>query len=415
MFEKLFKSSHTVARHESAPYVEERRRFLIHLAQEGYPKCTLMRKAIYVLSVARRLRGYGDVPISQEQIKVAIDRRTMPGQRTRGRDLSMKTIQNIRGIARQWLIFIGRFYKPKPISATSLRRINDFAVWMEHERGFSPRTINQRCRDAEYFLEWYEVQGRPLTTLQIQDIDSYLAKKGAVAWSRITVSNQAHALKVFFRYAGQRGWCDESLADAIRYPRVFFQEALPVGPTWQDVQRLISRLDTDRPHDVRDRAAVMLLAIYGLRVTEVSRLRLEDIDWEHDLISVSRPKQRRAQTYPLSAVVGEAIVRYLKMARPISSRQEVFLTFKAPLRPITQGILYQSISKHMMALGIHPPHTGPHSLRHACAKHLVQEGFSLKEIGDHLGHRSSISTRIYAKVDLPALRTVAAFDLGGLA
>ena len=159
----------------------------------------------------------------------------------------------------------------------------------------------------------------------------------------------------------------------------------------------------------------MLLAIYGLRANEVSTLRLEDIDWEHDLISVSRTKQRRSQTYPLSAVVGEAIIRYLKMARPISSRREVFLTFKAPLRPITQGLLHQSISKHMKALGIHPPHTGPHSLRHACAAHLVHQGFSLKEIGDHLGHRSSVSTRIYAKVDLPALREVGAFDLGGVA
>jgi site-specific recombinase XerD len=57
---------------------------------------------------------------------------------------------------------------------------------------------------------------------------------------------------------------------------------------------------------------------------------------------------------------------------------------------------------------------GPHSLRHPCADHLVEEDFSLKEIGDHLGHRSSSATRIYAKVDLPALRELATFDLGGL-
>ena len=57
---------------------------------------------------------------------------------------------------------------------------------------------------------------------------------------------------------------------------------------------------------------------------------------------------------------------------------------------------------------------GPHALRHACAAHLVEEGLSLKEIGDHLGHRSSSATQIYAKVDLSGLREVAAFDLGGL-
>ena len=68
----------------------------------------------------------------------------------------------------------------------------------------------------------------------------------------------------------------------------------------------------------------------------------------------------------------------------------------------------------MAQLGIKSLHRGPHSLRHACAGHLVKEGFSLKEIGDHLGHRSSFSTRTYAKVDLASLREVASFDLGGL-
>ena len=72
------------------------------------------------------------------------------------------------------------------------------------------------------------------------------------------------------------------------------------------------------------------------------------------------------------------------------------------------------MSTRLGALGIHVPRRGPHSLRHACAGRLVAEGFSLKEIGDHLGHRSAYATRIYAKVDLVGLREVANFDLGGL-
>ena len=57
---------------------------------------------------------------------------------------------------------------------------------------------------------------------------------------------------------------------------------------------------------------------------------------------------------------------------------------------------------------------GPHRLRHACAARLVAQGLTLKEIGDHLGHRSTSATRVYAKVDLHGLREVAAFDLGEL-
>ena len=68
----------------------------------------------------------------------------------------------------------------------------------------------------------------------------------------------------------------------------------------------------------------------------------------------------------------------------------------------------------MQALQIESFHHGPHALRHACAGHLVAEGFSLKEVGDHLGHRSAFATRIYAKVDLKGLQEVGNFDLGGL-
>ena len=70
------------------------------------------------------------------------------------------------------------------------------------------------------------------------------------------------------------------------------------------------------------------------------------------------------------------------------------------------------VSDRMKRLGIQTPHRGPHALRHACAGHLLARGLSVKEIGDHLGHRSLESTRIYAKVDLKGLREVAAFDLG---
>jgi site-specific recombinase XerD len=76
--------------------------------------------------------------------------------------------------------------------------------------------------------------------------------------------------------------------------------------------------------------------------------------------------------------------------------------------------MYHVVSSRLEPLGIQVPHHGPHCLRHACASHLVSAGLSLKEVGDHLGHRSAYATRIYAKVDLAGLREVADFDLRGL-
>lgn len=205
-----------------------------------------------------------------------------------------------------------------------------------------------------------------------------------------------------------------SIAAGIDGPRLFQHEGLPVGPLWLDVQRLIASTGGGSARNIGDRAILILLATYGLRSGEVSGLRLEDVNWESERLSITRSKQRRAQEYPLVSEAADAILHYLQAVRPRCKHREIFLTAKAPFRRLSHGALYHLVSTRLNALGIQVPRCGPHSLRHACAGHLVAEGFSLKEIGDHLGHRNAYATRIYAKVDLVGLREVANLDLGGL-
>jgi integrase/recombinase XerD len=132
-------------------------------------------------------------------------------------------------------------------------------------------------------------------------------------------------------------------------------------------------------------------------------------------MTVKRPKQRRTQYYPLVESVGEAILTYLQQVRPSRCAwRELFVTIKAPFRPLSSGGIHHVVSSRLRALGIKTTHYGPHGLRHACATHLVAEGLSLKEVGDHLGHRSTHATRTYARVDLAGLQEVATFDLEGL-
>jgi integrase len=157
----------------------------------------------------------------------------------------------------------------------------------------------------------------------------------------------------------------------------------------------------------------MLFAIYGLRRGEVSRLRLEDLDWEHEVFRVVSSKTSRVRTYPLTRSVGDAILRYLQEVRPRSSHREVFLSLRPPFRPVHTS-LWALVAKRLRSLQVSPPHYGPHALRHACATQLLAAGLSLKEIGDQLGHTAPNTTRIYAKVDLTGLREVADFDMGGV-
>lgn len=289
-----------------------------------------------------------------------------------------------------------------------------FHNYLREERGLSKTTAHQRCAHTQALLQWLSEQGVSLAEIRLEQVDAFFALRQSQGWCRVSMVAVVNALRSFFRYAGEQGWCTRDLANGIEGHRIFRQETLPKGPKWEEVQKLIASTATDCRVDIRDRAILLLLAVYGLRSGEVVALTLDDVSWEQNILHVSRPKQRCKQDYPLVDEVGESILRYLQQVRPRTYGRSLFLTIKAPFRPLASSSLHYIVSTRLKALNISCSPCGPHSLRHACATHLVAEGLSLKQIGDHLGHRSTYATRTYAKVDLVGLRQVADFALGDL-
>ncbi len=191
-------------------------------------------------------------------------------------------------------------------------------------------------------------------------------------------------------------------------------ETLPYALDWDDVRRLIATVSGTAEVDLRDRAILLLLAVYGVRRGEVAALRTEHIDFVARQLRIERLKRRQPQIYPLVPVVADALMQYIECARPAVDHREVFIRAQAPRAPISSTAIYNIVSRRLRLLNVRIAHLGPHALRHACASKLLADGFTLKEIGDHLGHRSTSSTRIYTKVDLAHLREVGEFDLGDL-
>jgi site-specific recombinase XerD len=413
MFDQLFERASTIARHATAPFAEERIRYLDYCGQRGDSRGMKLCKAYDLLWIARKLSRYTDLHVTIDQVRALVvngsDREDTGGPKLH----LLSTRKRLIGHACAWLRYLG--YLREPIEQIPFgARLDEYCDWAKRERGLSDASIDRFRRTIRLFLRWYGPLGRPLSDIHANDVDAYLVFGSGQGWARVTIRNVVDALRAFFRFGAQQGWCPLHLAAAIRGPRIYAQENLPAGPSWADVERLFAGLDPNRPADVRDRAILMLFAIYGLRESEVAKLRLDDIDWEHDQLRVPRAKRREPQVYPLLPSVGNALIHYLQSVRRSSSQREVFLTLVSPYRPLSLSGLYDMVSARLKPLNVQSAHHGPHSLRHACAARLVAEGLSLKEIGDHLGHRSTAATRIYAKVDLPGLREVAAFDLGEL-
>lgn len=413
MFDQLFKQPLALARQRNAPLASEREAFLAQRAKEGAAAGTLVRLARELLVVVQELDLANDDVITPLAIEAAADRWARKQRRRRRADTARWSRIFFRQTAVDWLRFLARLYIPGPGPKPFASLVERFACHMQHERGLSSATISNYQWHIERFLTWFSTQQRIFAEVSVADTDAFLAHQGA-HWCRVSIASSAKALRVFFRYAEAQQWCRSGIAAAIESPRLFHDETLPAGPAWDDVRQILSLGDIKQPCAIRDRAILLLFAVYGLRSGEVARLRLEDIDWALERLKVTRTKQHRSQVYPLTHEVGSAIVRYLQEVRPRCGRREVFLSLKAPFRPLSASGLYHLTRKCFDCLGIETAHRGPHALRHACACHLLARGVSFEAISDHLGHQSLNSTRHYARVDLTGLREVARFDLGGL-
>jgi len=411
MFENLVGSNEWIERYNRGPFSQERNAFLSHLQELGHSRSRLQGINRFLLGVAEHigLNQYGLMGRDQIQAEAENWAKQHCGVETQVENRRIAKRQFVH-IAMRWLRLLGKWTDPDRHPQFN-DELNAFSQHLRSEQGYTDQTILTRKRALDVFFDWLTVRGCTLADVTPAIIALYFSQHKTCNWKRATIAVYVQSLRSFFCFAGQRGWCVQGIDGSIQKPRIYSMAGLPEGPAWTDVQRLIARLDTDHSSHIRDRAVILLLAAYGLRIGEVCRLTVDDIDWQAEILHIKRLKRRRSQEYPLIAEVGNSILKYLREVRPRTSHREIFLTLTTPHRPMMMSSLSTRIRVRVQALGLHLPHSGPHCLRHACASHLLSEGFSIKEIGDHLGHRSARSTQIYAKVDERGLREVSNIDL----
>lgn len=415
MIDQIFKRAGAVERQLAAPFAQSRSDYLAHCAAAGAKSTTLGNVARTLLAVVRyvELDRPGKVPLFELEDAAARWAAQDPGRR--GGEAKWACQRFVR-YASGWLRFAGRLEAPATVVPSYAALVAEFTDHMRSDMGWSEATVRSYRDRVAAFLGRCCRGKRTVAETSVSDIDRILSEKGAAGdRSRITLRNDAAALKAFFRYAERRGWCAPGLSASITTPRIYRDAGLPAGPSPDEVRRLLATTTGGSPADLRDRAVLLLLSAYGLRAGEVCALRLEDIDWEAETLRVRRSKTGVGGLFPLTRSLGEALLRYLREARPRCPQREIFLTLKAPVLPLHSTGISCIVRRRMRRIGVDRKRCAAHSLRHAFAQRLLDEGFSLRQIGDCLGHRSLAATTVYAKVGLVGLRQVADFDLEGLA
>ncbi|MGH3888538.1 MAG: site-specific integrase [Pseudonocardiaceae bacterium] len=281
--------------------------------------------------------------------------------------------------------------------------IDGYHGYLTVERGLVEGTARFYLHVARLFVSERRggegIDWRSLRAVDVTGFTTRVCGGRGVSSARQVVS----ALRCLMRYVRLEGLTGLALDDAV-FSVAGWNSSLPRGISPAAVTALLSSCDRRRPIGRRDYAILMLLCRLGLRGGEVVSLSLDDIDWRAGEIVVAGKGGRRDRL-PLPADVGAALVDYLRQDRHRVQGRIVFVRQFAPIRGLAgTGAIRGVLARACHRAGI--PYVNPHRLRHTLASEMLAAGVALDDIGQVLGHRGSVVTATYAKVDLQALRSV---------
>ena len=286
-----------------------------------------------------------------------------------------------------------------------LPEIKQYIDFLRNQKGFSEITIQSHKYWIEKFLTFvgYVKGTSSMPLFGIANVDKFIKQESI----RVKYNTPTWVLRSFSRFLYQSGKLHTDLSCLITSPCYYKLQSLPKVISNSEIQNILDNVDQSTKMGIRDYTIIILLATYGLRAGEISKLKLEDIDWRKESIHITQRKMRRDLFLPLIPQVGKAILKYLKLTRPHSKYREIFIITTAPWSPLNRTSISRIATYYIKLAGLELPRYGAHLFRHSLATNLIRRSASLKQIGDILGHRSPISTHIYTKTATEQLQDVA--------
>jgi len=288
-----------------------------------------------------------------------------------------------------------------------LDRYNDHLIKVQ---GLAQGTRCSRVRSARIFLQWYREQhsDRSLRDLRGKDVLDFILEILTRSQSTFWKKRICCDVKGLFRYLRWENILTVNLDRVVpRIPNWRLAE-IPRHLPWKRVQQLIDSISTETAEGKRDKAIILLISTLGLRSKEVHSLKLQHIEWRSSDIRLPITKSHKERVLPLTTEVGEALVDYILNGRPKNHGDRVFMRHYAPVGPWkTAGSISNVIKRRLILAGIKAPNYGAHMIRHSLATKMINEGVSITNIADLLGHASINTTSIYTKVDVNHLVSVA--------
>lgn len=329
-------------------------------------------------------------------------------------DSSGRWMRKTHGCAINYLMrMIHMNWPPKPVAETEKEKLDElqrhrFEQWMFDVRGLSVNMRRHLSLELKLLQGWCHKNAVAVRKLTLLDVERFIFERSGHL-KKTTMAATTSSMRSCLKYLHQVGELETEIAPRLQGPYIYEHQEIVSCPTQDQVEAALRASAADRtPQGLRGRAILLLLTTYGFRSGEILDLTLDDLDWKREVISIRHRKTRRRSEFPLVPDVGEAIVDYLKHARPRCATRRLFIRHLAPYRGLVAATsLRADLCRIFERAGVQRTgKRGAHSLRHYRAVSMLRKGASLKAIGDLLGHSAARSTIKYLKLSTEDLRKV---------
>ena len=273
--------------------------------------------------------------------------------------------------------------------------LSGFEAYLRDVKKVSSNTLCSYLRDVRQFGDRLDEEGALFTETGHSDIQEFLDSLRSLGKSAASVSRYAASLKCFYAFLQSGGAVEENPAKGLALDRQ--ERKLPQILSGKEVELFLEQPDPKDAKGVRDKAMLELLYATGIRVSELIGLNVSDVNLSAGQLHCAEGEKSR--TIPMYKTAVKAIQQYLKNVRPglIGSPDEEALFVNVGGSRMSRQGFWKIVKYYQKKAGIEKDIT-PHTLRHSFAAHLLENGASLQDIQEMLGHADVSSTQIYAKV-----------------
>lgn len=261
----------------------------------------------------------------------------------------------------------------------------------------SKLTLNEHQRILSYFINLLTLRSvNYVSDISEDDVLTFISS------AQNCKDKYLNTVRLFCRFLYEQKYIDRNVEYVIGRNNFPKREKLPSVYDGDEIKRIEDAVGQSSAVGKRDYAMLLLATRLGLRSSDIAGLRFENLDWDRNIICLTQSKTKKVVELPLLTDVGEAVINYLKYARPVSDLQQVFLSACAPYRCINRLVINGAVSRTIITSGVDITGRkfGPHAMRHTLASQLLRNGTSLPVISETLGHSDTQATMNYLRIDI---------------